>query len=49
MINNEEELKEKIEEYKRRTGRTHVLDADIEMLIRSCGGSVDLAIALIRR
>lgn len=45
----EKELKEKIEEFKRKADRPHAADMDVEQLLRACGGNVDLAVSLIKR
>ena len=45
----EDELKEKIEEYKMKTGRLFAYDYEVEQLLRACGYNVDLAVSLIKR
>lgn len=45
----ETELKEKIEEFKRKAERPHAADIDVEQLLKACGGDVDLAVSLIKR
>lgn len=39
--------KQKIEEFKRKANRPMASDGDVEKLLTSCGGDVDLAVSLI--
>lgn len=43
------ELQRKIEEFKEKANRPHVLDSDVEKLLKSCGGSVELAVKTMKR
>ena len=45
----DEELKEKIEDFKIKAERPHALDTDVEKLLRACGGNVELAVSLIKQ
>ena len=41
-------IKSMIEDFKRKTNRPHALDSDVEKLLKACGGSVDVAVNLIK-